>query len=447
MPPPAATAVEVREVPASPGNVLGVILPFAVFSVLWITLSDLALGRLVRDAAALALASTLKGFGYVGVSAALLGFLMHRQKALHHGRQQEARQQHRKHEAMSLLLALSEASADVIYVKDLEGRYLVFNREACRVTGLVKEQVLGRTDLELFPESLARQFVQNDQVAKSAGTWVTVEETMRDGEEDRIFQSSKGVLRDSQGEVFALYGISRDITDRQRLHGLMEEVGKLSVKSQMAAYLAHEINNPLAGIRNALQLVERAVPPDHPYLDYFPLINRGMDRIGSSVRTMYQIYRPPASGSCPVPLAKVCEDLSDLLGPRLRSGGVKVRMDFVEPDCTLVANEGLFRQLLFNLLQNAIEASPQGGEVVIGARRDSGGVRVSVRDEGGGISSEMATRVFEPGFTTKHGGDMSGFGMGLSSCRSIMASLGGSLDHGPGLEGRGTCFTAFFPMT
>ena len=244
------------------------------------------------------------------------------------------------------------------------------------------------------------------------------------------------------GKIFA---VARDISERRRLEATMKDLERLSAKGQMAAYIAHEINNPLAGIKNAFALVERAVPEGHAAVRYVGLIKREIDRIAGIIRTIYHVYRPPTREIRAISLRQTFEDIESLVEAKCREARVEIRFALDPVPARVTMNEGLFRQVLFNLVLNAIDASPEGGFVTLGTRLEQDQCLITVEDEGAGIASDIAERIFEPGFTTKRDSAMSGLGLGLASCRSILESTGGSLRFCTPESGRGTRFEAAIP--
>jgi signal transduction histidine kinase/FixJ family two-component response regulator len=243
-----------------------------------------------------------------------------------------------------------------------------------------------------------------------------------------------------------IQGATMDITNRKQSEVALRDLDKLSAKAQMAAYIAHEINNPLAGIRNAFLLLEGAIPADHPHRSYVPLITREIDRIASIIRTMYHLYRPDPTSRRKVILDEVFHDLESLLAPKCRAHAATIAFDRTGMAVDGTVNEGLFRQVLFNLIQNAVEASPAGGVVTVEARSGLGRLEVSVADEGGGIAPDLAEHIFKAGFTTKIDKEISGLGLGLSTCRSLVETMGGTLAFQDRQEGPGTVFTVRLPF-
>jgi len=237
-----------------------------------------------------------------------------------------------------------------------------------------------------------------------------------------------------------------DITTRKQSDLALRDLARLSAKGQMAAYIAHEINNPLAGIRNAFLLLEGAIPAGHPHRSYVPLITREIDRIGSIIRTMYHLYRPEPGSSRKVVMPEVFFDLESLLAPKCRGQGATIAFDQSGLREVGALNEGFFRQVLFNLIQNALEASPQGAEVTVRARSGEGWLEVAVGDRGPGIPPEHAEQIFHSGFTTKLDTQMSGLGLGLATCRNLVETMGGTLAFRDQEPGPGTVFTVRLPF-
>ncbi|GEM_PF-1783396 len=236
-----------------------------------------------------------------------------------------------------------------------------------------------------------------------------------------------------------------DATKRVQMEAKLRDMERLSAKGQMAAYIAHEINNPLAGIKNAFALLETAIPADHPHRHYADLIKREIDRIAGIIRTMYHVYRPPSAEQGAVALQEVFQDIQSLLVPMLRTAGVRINLDLPDAGLRVRFNGGLLRQVIFNLAQNAVEASRRDGSVVLGGHRDGQGALITVQDEGSGIPPEWGDQVFHPGFSSKRDSGMSGLGLGLSTCKSIVESMGGTLDFTSPGPGAGCTFRVRVP--
>jgi hypothetical protein len=178
-------------------------------------------------------------------------------------------------------------------------------------------------------------------------------------------------------------------------------------------------------------------------------IEREIDRISHIVRQMYSLYRQQEARIGDVSVAQVIEDVLVMLEPLRRDHGVALAPGRVPLGLTIRLAEGSLQQILYNLVANAIEASPSGGVVAVVAEltdeHDQDLVEITVRDQGRGIAPEIQQRIFEPFFTTKSGDDSGeGLGLGLSVVRSTVEAHGGSitLESKPG---QGTVFRVFLP--
>jgi PAS domain S-box-containing protein len=252
------------------------------------------------------------------------------------------------------------------------------------------------------------------------------------------------------------FGSTADITERKlaeerlrKVERLRAEAEKLAATGRMAAQVAHEINNPLAGIKNSFRLIKDAVPENHPDHDMVGRIEREIDRIAKIVRQMYQIYSPRASKLCDIPVGATVRDVLELLEPLCREHEVTVEMEPVPCELTVWVPDGSLQQILYNLIANAVHASCHGGGVNVSAdyvdNVDKNCVRISIRDQGHGIPAELYDRVFEPFFSVATADSTKpGLGLGLSIVKSIVGSVGGKIEL-QSTVGVGTTFRVYLP--
>ncbi len=205
-------------------------------------------------------------------------------------------------------------------------------------------------------------------------------------------------------------------------------VERLAANGRMAARIAHEINNPLAGIKNSFDLVADAIPAEHAFAHYVPRIRQEIERIAHIVRQMFDLYRPEQEVAREFDVGAAVRDVADLLQLSCRPRGITIYCELPRAEVRRTLPRNSLFQVLFNVVQNAIEASPANGTVTVALLRADALLEFSISDQGPGIPNEIANRIFEPFFTTKeteHTG--SGLGLGLSISREIMESLGGTL--------------------
>lgn len=197
---------------------------------------------------------------------------------------------------------------------------------------------------------------------------------------------------------------------------------------RLAAGVAHEINNPIAGIKNAFTLVKQAVDPAHPHYEFAGMIDREIARVSSIVRNMYQLYRPESAKVEPVDLRTMTHDIQAVFARRLQQHQLTL---VVEADLCLDqlhVPRGDLLQVLLNLVNNAIDCSSEGSRISLCVCEEPEMVRIAVSDEGSGISPDILPHIFDPFFTTKMGNDQKGMGLGLSVSRSLVLAMGGTID-------------------
>lgn len=206
------------------------------------------------------------------------------------------------------------------------------------------------------------------------------------------------------------------------------EVEKLAALAQVAAGVAHEINNPLAGIKNAFYLVKGAIPDSHPRVSYVGKIEKEIDRISGIIRRMYQLYQPDPAVLRAVNITEMLQDVSLMVEPVLKQQHIK--LELISPPTFLSMRLPVrdVTQVLCNLVQNAIQASSRNQVIQLAVDTDDQGIRISVTDHAGGISDDVLPHIFEPFFTTKSGSGQGGMGLGLSVSRSLIEALGGRIE-------------------
>lgn len=235
-------------------------------------------------------------------------------------------------------------------------------------------------------------------------------------------------------------------TDRiKELESQRAQAEKLAALGQLAAGVAHEINNPIAGIKNAFLVLKDGIPCQHPYYHFVGMIEREIERVASIVRRMYDLYRNESQQEQVIALDVLMGDIAYLLKPKLAQRKVILQSHIAPliPPFRLVQRDLL--QLLLNLVQNAVEASPEDGAVVVDVTHDRAHIRISVSDQGYGISADELPHIFEPFFSGSRKRAQGGIGLGLSVSYSLVQAMGGKIDV-VSRSNKGTTFTVVLPL-
>ncbi len=239
----------------------------------------------------------------------------------------------------------------------------------------------------------------------------------------------------NRGHVVAL----EDLTSIRAREEAMRRAEQLAAVGAMAAGLAHELRNPLASMSGSIQLLSegKAFAEDEQKL--MGIVLREADRLNGLVSDFLQFARPSPAQLEPVRLREVITSTLMLFSNDPARRGVEVTTE-LNGDPVLLADARQLGQLLWNLLANAADAMPGGGQVRIGARTESGRVELTVADSGPGIDRDALEHVFEPFYTTKE----QGTGLGLAIVHSIVGGHGGQIEV-ESQEGLGATFRISLP--
>ncbi len=241
-----------------------------------------------------------------------------------------------------------------------------------------------------------------------------------------VVESTVSSLLSSEGAPVGLVEVVKDLTEVRRLEEAVREGRTLAALGEMAAGLAHEVRNPLGGIKGFASLLARDIAPDDPRAPLVGRIVEGVDALNRIV-TDFLAYGAPSRPETRAfdPGALVSELLALLGAEGLARDRVVVRADLPAPAAPALAHadRDQVRQALLNLLRNALEATPAGGRVDVSVRSAGGAAQIVVSDSGAGIPHAVLARLFRPFGSTKPGGT----GLGLAVARSLVERNGGSL--------------------
>jgi signal transduction histidine kinase len=226
---------------------------------------------------------------------------------------------------------------------------------------------------------------------------------------------------DEKGVPFKYLAIRSDITARKKAEQKLAETAALARLGEMAAVVAHEVKNPLAGIGGALQIIGSRLPGDSEDKMVIDDILRRIASLDVMVRDLLVFARPRPVKRVPLNLTDLIRDTAALL--TMNPDFAQVQVDLPKTPLECHADVDQLRQVLLNLMMNAAQAMAGKGRLEISASRGNGTCRLEIADRGPGISPEVRDRLFQPFVTTKHRGS----GLGLAIAKRVIEAHGGTI--------------------
>jgi signal transduction histidine kinase len=368
---------------------------------------------------------------------------------------------------MASIAALGELLSDGVLVAGGDGRIAYASAEALRILDAAPAWAQGRAAADVLRTAVPGE----DLLAEARPGRPQVKETLLLTRGGMEIPARVTVRRLPSGAACA---VMRDLTQAQRLQRELRLRERLATVGELAAGVAHEIRNPLAGISSAAQVLLTRFEPRDDRQKFCHVIIEQVDRLDHTVTSLLKFARPPEPQLRPGRIEDVIERVLALEAERLAEARVAVERRYAARLPVLYLDPGLLEQVLLNLVINAVQAMPGGGtlalEVAPATRRSRPGersrgrrsadleaprpgapagagtrpvpvVRVRVIDTGQGIPREVLPRLFDPFFTTK----ASGTGLGLSISQSIVQEHGGTISIAS-REGRGTTVVVELPL-
>ncbi len=324
--------------------------------------------------------------------------------------------------------SLIENAEDIIFTIDREGNFASINRYGAKLLGRADDQIIGHNIAEIFSWPTAEMLLQTIKEVYDIKRGRQVTHLIRVGEKDIWLNTNFRRLLDDAGNIYAILGISRNITERKK----MEEQGyyteKLASMGTLAAGVAHEINNPLAIILGFTDMLLEKTPQDSENYDILKTIEGQGHKAKKVVDNLLTFARTKEHTETSVEINKNIAEVLTVIGNNLLIHKVSINTLDLGQDLPRVKGDpDELQQVFLNIINNAVYAMKGGGMLSLSTRLVEDGRRIEIRisDTGSGIRKEHRKNIFDPLFTTKKVGD--GTGLGLSVSYGIITRHRGTL--------------------
>ena len=349
---------------------------------------------------------------------------------------------------------LIEASPDGIIVTDARGDVIMYNKAAERLLGYTSEEVIGKTNVkDLYPRGLARkirEMIMDDRTGRKGVLPPTELYVKNKAGEVIDISLSASILQNEKGEELAAIGIFKDLREMISVKRKLKETQdqllqaeKLAAMGRLTSQIAHELNNPLYGIMNTLELLKAEIPETSKRRKLLDMSLSEIVRLSVMLKNMLTFSRPEEEARKDVDMNSFIEGIMMLMEKQLKEADIRLVTEFDGKIPTVKISPNQMRQVILNIVKNAIEAMPRGGTLTLSTRCDDGTLKIAVQDTGLGMTDEVRQKIFDAFFTTKE--QVRGVGLGLSVCYGIVQDHGGEIEV-QSTPGKGSAFCITLPV-
>ena len=250
----------------------------------------------------------------------------------------------------------------------------------------------------------------------------------------RVQRKTREKLENAGSELKAAYQKLNETFDQLRHSDRLASLGQLS------AGIAHEIRNPLGSIQGAVEILAQDLPLEDPKSEFAQIARKEVSRLGKLTGEILQFSKPAPPKQLPMDWRDIVDSACRLCADQARRQGVKIIRNDESPAATILVDPEQIKQVLINILINAIQAQPGGGGITIFGETNAGTITITIQDRGPGMTPEQLEHIFDPFFTTRR----EGTGLGLSISYQLVKNNGGRI-LATSNEGEGSSFHISFP--
>ncbi len=347
-----------------------------------------------------------------------------------------------------------QSSPNAIIATDMKGNIIIWNRAAEETLGYRAEDVIGKMNIDkIYPEGTAKKVMQMMRSPEHGPVGKLRSYPMvyvrQDGEvvEGNL---SSAIIYDADGAEAASVGIFVDLEDRlnmeRKLRQTQEQLlqsEKLAAMGRLTSQIAHELNNPLYGIMNTLELLKTEISPQNKRRKILEMALSETVRLSEMLRKMLSFSKPDEEKKQPSDINMILDEILLLHEKQLREHNIAISISLGEDLGEVYASKNQLRQVFLNMISNARDAMPDGGTLTVTTTAADDTIHVDFSDTGTGIREENLDKIFDAFFTTKD--SIKGVGLGLSVCYGFIRDHGGDIQVTSQMDS-GTTFTITLPV-
>jgi PAS domain S-box-containing protein len=357
-------------------------------------------------------------------------------------------------EALDFLDKIIKSSPNAIMATDMKGNIIVWNNAAEETLGYKADEVIGKMNIrEIYPEGMAKKVMKMMRSPEYGGIGQCQSYPMvhvrRDGATIDGNLSAR-IIYDAQGKEIASVGIFVDLKERLDMERKLRETQekllqseKLAAMGKLTSQIAHELNNPLYGIMNTLELLKTEISPESKRRKILDMALSETVRLTELLRKMLRFSKPDEEEKQATDVNIILDEILLLVGKQLQENSIRISANFADNLKKVYASRNQLRQVFLNMIANARDAMPDEGTLTIKTFEKRDTVYIEISDTGTGIKQENINNIFDDFFTTKN--SLKDVGLGLSVCYGFIKEHGGDIQVSSEW-GSGTTFTIMLPV-